>query len=184
MKHLFFLSLAALFALPSLAAQQAAVLPATAEVSLTFTRQRGTASNQYAVWVENAQGQYVRTLYATRWTAAGGWQRRPTSIPVWVSRSGLSEKTRAQVDAISGATGQTGGRVHAWDGRDSNGNLVPPGNYVIFVEGTLRWENQVMHRAPITIGQGPATATVSVEFSGPSTAERGMLSGVSVRVLR
>jgi len=179
MKRLFFLLLAAAFALPYAAAQQPA-----AEVALTFTRQSGAASNQFAVWVENAAGQYITTLYATRWTAAGGWQRRPTSIPVWVERSGLAEKTRQQVDAVSGATGQTGRRTLVWNGTDSTGNPVPPGNYVIFVEGTLRWENQVLHRAPITLGQGPAAAQVSVEFSGPSTAERGMLSGVSVRVLR
>ena len=179
MKRLFFVLLVTAFALPCAAAQQAA-----AEVSLTFTRQSGAASNQFAVWVETAAGQYIKTLYATRWTAAGGWQRRPTSIPVWVSRSALSEKTRGQVDAVSGATGQTGRRTFVWDGTDSTGRPVLPGNYVIFIEGTLRWENQVLHRAPITIGQGPALAEVSIEFTGDSTAERGMLSAVSVRALR
>ena len=179
MKLLFLLLLTTAFALPYAAAQQAA-----AEISFTFTRQGGVASNQFAVWVENAEGQYIRTLYATRWTAGGGWRRRPASIPVWVSRSGLSEKPRSQIDALSGATGQTGRRIFLWDGTDSNGAPVQPGNYVIFVEGTLRWENQVLFRAPIAVGQGPAPAEVSVEFTGPSTAERGMLSGVSVRSLR
>ena len=182
MKHLVFLSLLLALVLSSVAAQQATA-PA-AEVSLTFTRQSGSASNQFAIWVEDAQGRYIRTLYATRWTANGGWSRRPTSIPVWVSRSGLSEKTRAQIDAASGATPRTGTITHSWDGRDNSGNLVPPGNYVIYVEGTLRWENQVLYRAPLTIGQGSAFAEVSVEFSGPSTAERGMISSVSVRALR
>ena len=179
MKRLFLILLAAAFAVPYAAAQQAA-----AEVSLTFTRQSGRASNQFAVWVEDAQGRHVRTLYATRWTAAGGWRRRPTSIPVWVSRSGLAEMPRGQVDAVSGATGQTGRRTFVWDGTDGNGSPVPPGNYVIFVEGTLRWENQALFRAPISVGQGPAQAAVSVEFAGDSAAERGMLSEVSVRSLR
>jgi len=180
MKRLFFLLLTAAFSLPYAAAQQTAA----AEVALTFTRQGGRASNQFAVWVETAGGRYVTTLYATRWTAAGGWRRRPTSIPVWVRSSGLSGKTREQVDALSGATGQTGRRTFVWDGTDSAGSPVPPGNYVIFVEGTLRWENQVLFRAPIAVGQGSAAAEVSVEFAGDSTAERGMLSGVSVRSLR
>jgi len=179
MKRLFFLFLAAFFAASYAAAQQAA-----AEVSFSFTRQSGAASNQFAVWVENAQGQYVKTLYATRWTANGGWQRRPTSIPIWVNRAALAEMPQAQVDAVSGATGQTGNRVFAWDGTDRNGNPVPPGNYVVYVEGTLRWENQVLFRAPITIGQGAAAAEVSTSFAGASTAERGMLGGVTVRSLR
>ncbi|MCL2382578.1 MAG: DUF2271 domain-containing protein [Treponema sp.] len=182
MKQAFFLLLLAAFALAHMAAQQAQ--QAAAEVSLTFTRQGGIASNQFAVWVEDAQGRYVRTLYATRWTANGGWNRRPTSIPIWVDRSGLSGKPRAQIDAVSGVTPRTGTVTHVWDGTDSSGSTVPPGDYVIYVEGTLRWENQVLHRAPITIGQGPRQAQVSVEFSGPSTAERGMISGVSARALR
>ena len=178
MKQLFLILLITVFVLPYAVAQQAA------EVSLAFTRQRGVASNQFAVWVENEQGQYIRTLYATRWTANGGWRRRPTSIPVWVSRSALSEKSREQVDAVSGATGQTGNRIFVWDGADSNGNPVPPGNYVIFVEGTLRWDNQALYRAPFVLGQGTAQAEVSVEYRGDSTAERSMLSNVRVRVLR
>jgi hypothetical protein len=155
-----------------------------AEVSFTFTRQSGRASNQYAVWVQTAEGQYVATLNATRWTARGGWQRRPTSLPVWVSQSDISEKTRVQIDAVSSATGRTGSRTYVWNGTDNNGNPVPPGNFVIYVEGTLRWENQVMFRAPIVLGQGAQPAAVSTTFQGDSTAERGMLSGVTVRALR
>ncbi|MCL2374686.1 MAG: DUF2271 domain-containing protein [Treponema sp.] len=178
MKRVFFLSLITVFSLSCLAAQQAA------EVSFAFTRQSGRASNQFAVWVEDAQGRYVRTLYATRWTANGGWNRRPTSIPEWVSRSNLAAKSRAQVDAASGATPRTGTVTHVWDGADSDGNAVPPGDYVIYVEGTLRWENQVLFRAPLTIGQGAAPAAVTVQFSGDSAEERGMITAVSARALR
>jgi len=191
MKQIIFL----LFLLPfslSFAAAQTELIPAqtalpqapAAEVSFNFTRQGGPASNQFAVWVEDAAGQYIKTLYATRWTAVGGWQRRPTSIPVWVSRSNLGEKTSGQLDAVSGATGQTGRRTFTWNGTDSGGSLVPPGNYVIYVEGTLRWENQVMFRSTFSVGQGAVPAHTSVTFSGGSTAERGMLTGVTVRALR
>jgi len=58
---------------PALFAQENGDAPARSrgrgwdvEVSFTFARQSGAASNQFAVWVEDAQGRYVRTLYATR----------------------------------------------------------------------------------------------------------------------
>lgn len=169
--------------------QQLAQLTAepTAELSFTFTRQSGSASNQYAVWLEDSQGQYVKTLYASRWTANGGYNRRPTSIPLWVQQSDLANKSSAQVDAVSGATPRTEPVSYIWDGTNSLGAVVPTGDYVMILEGTLRWENQVYYRAPIRIGQGAATPNVNVEYvSGDrdTTAERSMISNVTVRVLR
>jgi hypothetical protein len=174
-------------------AQQAAAAEQSAAVELTFTftRQTGPASNQYAVWIEDARGQHVKTLYAARWTANGGFNRRPTSIPLWVQRSGLANMPREQVNAVSGATPGTGVQTYTWDGTDAGGAVVPDGDYVLVLEGTLRWENQVYYRAPIALGklapdQTAAAAQVSVEYTGTrnTTAERAMISGVEVRVLR
>ena len=158
-----------------------------AEISFTFTRQSGSASNQFAIWIENAQGQHVKTLYATRWTANDGWRRRPTSIPLWVRQSGLSGVPREQIDTVSGATPRTGTLTYTWDGTDIRGAAVPAGNYVLILEGTLRWENKVYYRAPIRIGSGPASAQVSVEYTTgdrDTTAERSMIRDVRVRALR
>ncbi|MCL2411014.1 MAG: DUF2271 domain-containing protein [Treponema sp.] len=157
---------------------------AVLEITFTFTRLRGVASNQFAVWVEDSQGQYVTTLYATRWTARGGWRRRPTSIPEWVRASGAAERPSYQIDAVSGATPSTGTLTYTWDGTDSEGRLVPDGEYTIILEGTLRWANQVYFRAPINLGQGSVTAEVTVEYVGDATDDRAMISNVSVQVLR
>jgi len=159
---------------------------AAAEITFTFTRQSGAATNQYAVWIEDAQGKYIKTLYASRWTANGGYSRRPTSIPLWVKQSGLSGMSAAQVDAISGATPSTGSVTYTWDGTDARGAAVPNGNYMLILEGTLRWENQAYYRAPITLGSGAAAARVSVDYVGErdTAAERAMIGGVAVRVLR
>jgi len=183
MKKLFFILILTAFVLTSIAAQQAAN-SVCAEITFTFTRQTGSASNQYAVWIEDAQGQLVITLYATRWTANGGFSRRPSSIPLWVSKSNLANMQRAQVDAISGATPVTGAQTYKWDGTDLRGAAVPNGNYVLVIEGTLRWENQVYCRAPFALGQGAATPAVSVEYTNDAAPERLMINDVRVRVLR
>jgi len=169
--------------------QQTPRFTPAAEITFTFTRQTGSASNQYAVWIENAQGQLIKTLYATRWTAAGGYRSRPASIPVWVRQSGLAGMTSSQVDAVSGATPRTGAVTYTWDGTDSRGALVPSGDYTLVLEGTLRWENQVLCRAlfrlgQLTSGQNAASPQVHIEYTGDSTAERSMIADVRVRVLR
>ena len=157
-----------------------------AEISFTFTRQSGAASNQYAIWIEDAQGQYVKTIFATRWTANGGYKNRPTSIPLWVKQSKLSTIPKTQVDAVSGATPPTSSVTYKWDGTDYNGAAAAAGDYVLILEGTLRWENQAYYRAPIALGQGAAAAQVSVEYTGArdTNAERAMFRDVRVRVLR
>ena len=180
MNRLFLLLTLTVLVLSFAWAQQAAA----AEVTFTFTRQTGSASNQYAVWIENAQGQLVKTLYATRWTANGGYRTRPTSIPVWVRQSNLANMQRNQIDAVSGATPRTGAVTYTWDGTSSQGAAAPAGNYTLIIEGTLRWENQVLYRAPFRLGQGASSAQASASYTGDSTAEHGMISNVQVRVLR
>jgi len=157
--------------------------PARAEISFTFNRQSGSSSNQYAVWVEDSSGNFVKTLYATKYTANGGWERRPQSIPLWVSRSGLSTMAKKDIDAFSGATPRTGAQSYRWDGTDKNGNPLPSGEYRIFLEATLRGDNRVLYSASITLGnsQGIPTETfVAAGYFGSSTSERGMIEDVRV----
>jgi len=157
---------------------------AAAELSFSFTRLGGSASNQFAVWVEDSQGRYIKTLYATKYTATGGWKRRETSIPSWVKKSDLSNLTNAQIDALTGATPRTGTLTYTWDGTDSSGAAAAAGDYVVLLEGTLRWENQVLYRAPIRLGRGAASAEVNVEYTGDAGADRSMISDVKARTLR
>ena len=184
MNRLFFLALLTSLALTGAAAQQASQQAAVAELTFNFTRQSGAASNQFAVWIEDSQGQHVKTLYATKYTANGGWKRRASSIPVWVKKSGLADMTGVQVDALTGATPRDGTLTYTWDGTNSRGAAVSAGNYVIYLEGTLRWENQVLYRAPIRLGQGAATPEVGVEYTGDPGSERVMIANVKVRSLR
>jgi len=178
-RYLVFFALLTVLFLADAAAQQAA-----AELTFTFTRQSGAASNQFAVWIEDTGGRLIKTLYATRYTANGGWRQRATSIPIWVRQSGLSGMNNTQIDALTGATPRTGKLTYTWDGTDSRNAAVPNGDYFLILEGTLRWGNQVLYRAPIRLGRGPAEAEVSVEYTGDPGAERAMIDSVTVQILR
>jgi len=107
-------------------------------ISFNYKRQSGSASNQFALWIEDMSGQLIKTLYATRFTANGGYKNRPDSIPLWVEKSGLASMTGSEVDAVSGATPNAGDLSYTWDLTGADGNTVLPGQYRFFVEDTLR----------------------------------------------
>jgi len=138
--------------------------PGELTISFDYERVSGRASNQFAVWIEDMDGNFVTTLYATRWTANGGYRNRPDSIHRWVDASGLASMSQAEVDAISGATPGTGAVSYAWDLSDRNGNAVAAGQYRFFVEGSLRWRNSVVYSGVVDIGGGDITVNGEAEF--------------------
>ena len=149
-------------------------------ISFDYIRQTGPASNQHAVWIEDMDGNIIRTLFASRWTADGGYSRRPDSIALWAQRAGLADMTAAEVDAVSGATPATGHQSYIWDLTDVSGNAVPPGDYIIFVEGTLRWKNFVLYSATIALGADPATVHATADFTYEGDGRYGALNDESV----
>ncbi|MDR1886220.1 MAG: DUF2271 domain-containing protein [Synergistaceae bacterium] len=151
------------------------------EVSFRFERQSGPGSNQFAVWVEDSEGRCVRTLYATGFTATGGWENRPEAVKLWVERSRLPEMTASQVDAITGATPATGDLKYEWDLTDAEGKPVAAGAYTLFVEGSLRSEKRVLYSVPFEVGMSARDLEVGTEYFGDDCPERAMLSSVKAR---
>jgi len=146
-------------------------------VTIDYQKQVGFASNQFAVWIENEDGALIKTLYATRFTASGGYRDRPDAIPVWVERSGLSEM--ADVDAITGATPKSGSLRFVWDLTDTSGRRVPDGTYRFFVEGTLRWKNRVLFSGELLLDGGAASAEAVPAYTYASSDEQSALTDES-----
>ncbi|MDR0381906.1 MAG: DUF2271 domain-containing protein [Oscillospiraceae bacterium] len=128
-------------------------------ISFDYQSQSGHASNQFAVWIEDADGNLVKTLYATAFTANGGYKRRPDSILNWVRQSGLAALSKAEVDAVTGATPKSGNLSYVWDLTDGAGGAAPEGAYTFVVEGTMRWKNYVLYSGAIAIGGESAMIT-------------------------
>ena len=150
------------------------------EIAFDYQRQKGIASNQFAVWIENSSGTHVKTIYATRFTAAGGWRKRPACLPKWVAAAGPDGLSPQAVDAFTGAT-PIGGRLHyAWDGTDQFGNIAPPEIYRYLVEANLRWDNRVVYSGRIEVGGQAQTLRPQPEYVGDPGEERGMIGDVVV----
>jgi hypothetical protein len=109
-------------------------------------------------------GNYINTLYATGFTANGGYENRPDAIPAWVAKSQLAGMADDEVDSISGATPKAGPLSYAWDLTDAEGNTVPSADYRFFVEGSLRWKNRALYSGVITVGDAPATVEADAEY--------------------
>ncbi len=151
---------------------------ARVEISLTFNHRSGIASNQFAVWIENGAAGFVKTLFVTRFTAEGGWELRPDALPVWVERSGLGAGSAGEADAYTGATPKTGRLTYAWDCTDESGQPVPAGDYHFLVEGTIFWQDAVLHEGVITVGGTENTAQAEAQYTTDAARDSNMLTAV------
>ena len=149
-------------------------------VELSFARAGTMASNQYAVWIEDADGELVKTLYVSSFTADGGYARREESLPTWVAKANPAEMEAAAVDAITSATPQSGLQRHSWDGTDENGDAMPSGKYHVFVEGTLYWTSSVLYSGSFEWGGDTAAVEmIPVYTEEDNETNKDMITQVS-----
>ncbi|MEV0821826.1 DUF2271 domain-containing protein [Nonomuraea rubra] len=133
------------------------------------------ASNQLAIWIEDARGRYVRTLFATSFTANGGFERRPMSLPLWRQASGWESATDSEVKAASRPAQESGRQSVYWDTTDRSGKPVPPGSYTYRVEGNVVWEKRVLFTGSIEVGDTPHASLARVEFLPADTGQEPAL---------
>lgn len=155
----------------------------TIEISFPFERQNGYATNQFAVWIEDEEKNLVKTLFATKFTAKGGYKKREDAIPTWVERSGIKTKSDIPIETIAGATPDTSEQKFVWNCVNQEGNPVPAGTYRYCVEGTLFWEDRVLFTGTIQVGDEPTSTEATAEFSTESAKNKTMLGTVTASYL-
>lgn len=147
-------------------------------IRFDFEKQTGSASNQYAIWIEGLDGTLVKTVCVTSYTVNGGYGKRPDSIPLYVQKADIGSMQPSEIDAISSPTPKTGTVEYIWDLTDSSASPVSESTYIARVQGTLRWDNQVLYSHAFTLGQGAFIETVEPQFS-LSTGSRALAQGAS-----
>jgi hypothetical protein len=128
------------------------------EFDVDFNRQSGYATNQFAVWIEMTDGEFVKTIAVTKFTANGGYENRPDALKLWRESGGLDD-----VDAVTAATPK-GEATYRWELDDYSVKHVANGDYVYFVEGNLRWGNRVIFSGTITVGESVVCGTAEREL--------------------
>ena len=161
----------------------------TLEVSFNYQRQAGPGSNQYAVWIENEKGEFIKTLFVTSYTTKGrarggepakrGYIVRPACVPTWVKTSKVEEKTDVQLDAVTGATPQSGGvQTFTWDFTDEQGKAVPQGTYKVKVEATLIFDSDIVYTGTFSTKDKPGNITLTSELTKPDEQHKDMVTDV------
>ena len=146
-------------------------------ITFDFSKQSGYASNQFAVWIEDANGKLMKTLFVTQFTANGGYKKRPDAIPAWVERSGIAKDTA--LDANSGATPKSGSLRYVWDLMDETGARVADGTYTFYVEGTLRWKNHVLFSGAIDLNGETVSAEATAQYTYLASEDQAALTDES-----
>ena len=149
-------------------------------ISVDYEKQPGHGSNQYAIWVEDAEGTLVKTLFVTSFTADGGYVPRPACTPIWVNKANPANLSVEEVDAISGATPQSGLQTYTWDLTDNNDTPVSNGTYIVIVEGTLYGDSEVIFKTPVTIGGKEKSFNTEMSFTSEDEKNKGMIKSVKI----
>lgn len=178
----FFVFALALFgSLQTAQAEEAEAAAHCVEVSFDFLRKGGTGTTQFAIWVEDSEEKYIKTVFVTSFTTVrGGWRFRNQNLPRWIHASNVEKMPRKKMDAISGATPGSRRVVKVWDLTDEDGAPVAPGEYTVYLEGTIRRENQVLYRTQIQVGGEGSAIDPTPEYAGKDEKERDMISNVHV----
>jgi hypothetical protein len=150
------------------------------EISFSYDNLLLVASNQYAFWIEDMKGNYIDTLYVTRYTAGEGYRRRPQSIQKWVAAAEPNTMSSLEIDAITGATPKPGDYIVYWDFTDGRGQLVTGNQYRYFIEGTMYMDDDVLYSGIITAGTESWEDHPSPEYRIPGSQYKAMLSNVRV----
>ena len=168
--------------------------PGELEISFNYTKQAGPGSNQYAVWIENASGQVVKTLFVTEFTSKGrsrdgskparGYTYRTSCVPTWVKHAGAENLTDDEMDAFTGATpAQSGVQTFTWDFTDQDGKPVAKGTYRICLEATYNGNSVVTYTGTVASGQKAGDIELEKSYIEETEDRKDMISDVSAKLL-
>lgn len=102
----------------------------TVSVATSETGGKYAPRNIVAIWIEDDDGNFVKTLLAYANT-------RKTHLNTWQASTSAAGSEFNVVDAITGATKSSQGtRLCSWDGTDVDGELVQDGVYHVWMELT------------------------------------------------
>jgi tetratricopeptide (TPR) repeat protein len=112
---------------------------------------------QTAVWVEDANGKFVKTLYVSGFSAYA--KEKQVNLPRW------SGNSKFETDGTTGASIDWGKHTYSWNLTGHDGKRVKDGMYKVFVE-VAWWPSMEYGRASADIRVGPVSDEATVK-KGP-----------------
>jgi tetratricopeptide (TPR) repeat protein len=116
---------------------------------------RDELAPQTAVWIEDADGNFIKTIYVSGFS--GYAKEKQINLPIWSSSSQF-----ADVDGVTAASIDLGHHVYVWDLKDHSGKKVPSGEYVVKVEVSY-WPSMKYQTVSASIALGKKAEQTVVE---------------------
>ncbi|MCK4673916.1 DUF2271 domain-containing protein, partial [candidate division WOR-3 bacterium] len=116
---------------------------------------RDELAPQTAVWVEDKEGNFVRTIYVSGFS--GYAKEKQVNLPMWTNSSKF-----ADVDGVTSASIDLGHHIYVWDLKDTSGKKVKSGEYIVKVE-TAYWPSMQYQQVEVPIKIGKKEKRVVVE---------------------
>lgn len=130
MKKLYFTLLGILFVSMIVNAQTSGTLSVSVYTSNTGNGAEYKPKNIFAIWIEDSNGSFVKTLMAYA-------DERKSHLTYWKASTAVAGSIYNRVDAITGATlANHNTRIASWDGTDYNQVDVNDGTYTVRMELT------------------------------------------------
>lgn len=124
---------------------------------------------QTAVWVETADGAFVKTIYVSGFS--GHAKGKQVNLPVWAQASKF-----ADVDGVTAASIDLGHHIYVWDMNDIDGKQVKKGDYLVKIEASF-WPSMQYQRVEVPINLGKKDTRAVVE-------EGNLIPYVEVKCIR
>lgn len=134
------------------------------EISIQWKKAPGFGSNQCAIWIEDENGNYIKTLYVSNFTGKGGFKKRPDCLKEWRNKAKIANSIPKEIDAVTQSTPKTGKNSFYWDLTDSNNVVVPQGIYYLKTEANLRFEKRTIWTAKIDTQKNEDSCNATVEY--------------------
>lgn len=137
---------------PATASGEALPASASATVTWTFAASGGRSRNPYmAVWIEDADGNFVTTLALYHKANGDNWLN---TLASWYAASGGTDTTTS-------GTVPAGSFTATWDGSTAAGERAEQGTYYVCIESVVEHGSESLVREQVTFGSSAAQTTLT-----------------------
>ena len=143
-------------------------------ISVTWKKASGIGSNQCAVWIEDAEHNFIKTIYVSKFTGKGGFIKRTDCLVKWREKAKITKQSLKDIDSVTAATPKKGENKFVWDLTDNNGNNVPLGIYYYRVESTLYFNEHVLWSGKIDLTKNDDNTQATSEYFPENTNRKGV----------
>jgi hypothetical protein len=108
-----------------------------------------------------------------------GYVKRPNCVPTWVKTVKANDLSDQQLDAVTGATPQAGGKqIFTWDFTDQQGKKVKQGKYRVMVEATLYQASDIIYSGTFSTQDKAGNVALTSKLTEPKESHQGMITDV------